>query len=44
MSQNNIVLVGKIDSINFYKKNYKKACNSFWVIRPAFLYLFTVAL
>ncbi len=33
MSQNNIVLVGKIDSIN-----------SFWVIRPAFLYLFTVAL
>lgn len=44
MSQNNIELVGKIDSINFYTKIYKKACNSLWIIRPTFIYLFTVGL
>ncbi|CAD5902941.1 hypothetical protein [Carnobacterium maltaromaticum] len=44
MSQNNIELVGKIDSINFYTKIYKKACNSLWVIRPTFLYILTVGL
>ena len=44
MSQINIKLVGKIDSINFYTKIYNKACNSLWVIRPTFIYLFTVGL
>lgn len=40
MNRNNIKLVTKIDSIDFYKKIYKKACNSFWEIRPMFIYSF----
>ncbi|MBP2098884.1 hypothetical protein [Enterococcus rivorum] len=36
MSQKNIKLVTKIDSIDFYKKIYNKVCNSFWEFRPIF--------
>lgn len=38
MNRDTIELVTKIDSIDFYKKIYNKACNSLWEIRVPFLY------
>lgn len=38
MNRNTIESISKIDSIDFYKKIYNKACNSLWEIRASFLY------
>lgn len=37
MNRNTIESISKIDSIDFYKKIYNKACNSLWEIRASFL-------
>jgi len=39
-----IETVKKIESIEFYKMIYNKACNSFWELRPTFMYLLMIGM